>query len=135
MEWSERHPREADARFDGGALDCGNGLLLLIRKHLGPLAPGGLLEILSTEPSVEDDLPSWSRLTGNELVSRAWYITRRATSASHTARRACLLTCVVRTAPARSSAAMPKSTALTPVVSASVSSVTLPMPIMIATSG
>src|SRR5690606_34641439 len=50
-------------------LDCGNGLLLLIRKHIDPLAPGELLEIVSQEPSVREDLPAWSRLTGNELVS------------------------------------------------------------------
>jgi len=55
--------------FDGGDLDCGNGLLLLIRRHIDPLAAGQLLEIFSTEASVEDDLPSWCRLTGNELVA------------------------------------------------------------------
>ena len=65
----DQHPFEPDARFDGGSLDCGNGLLLLIRKHIDPLAPGQLLEILSTEQSVEEDLPAWCRLTGNELVS------------------------------------------------------------------
>ena len=60
---------------------------------------------------------------------------RRAQSASRTARRACGLTCVVSTAATFSSAQMPNSTALMPLVSASVSSVTLPTPIMIATSG
>lgn len=69
MHWSDRHPFTADVSFDGGNLDCGNGLLLLIRKHLDPLERGHFLEVLSTEPSVEEDLPAWSRLTGNELVS------------------------------------------------------------------
>src|SRR5688500_4132968 len=64
-----RHPLKADVSFDGGNMDCGNGLLLLIRKHIDPLARGGLLEIRSTEASVEEDLPAWCRLTGNELVS------------------------------------------------------------------
>ena len=63
------HAHEPEAGFDGGDLDCGNGLLLLIRKHIDPLLPGELLEILSSEPSVEEDLPAWCRLTGNELVS------------------------------------------------------------------
>lgn len=58
-----------DASFDGGDLDCGNGLLLLIRRHIDPLPRGALLEILSTETSVQEDLPAWCRLTGNELVS------------------------------------------------------------------
>jgi 5-methyltetrahydropteroyltriglutamate--homocysteine methyltransferase len=65
----EHHPFPADVSFDGGELDCGNGLLLLIRKHIDPLERGGLLEIRSTEISVDDDLPAWCRMTGNELVS------------------------------------------------------------------
>ena len=64
-----RHPHAPDAAFDGGDLDCGNGLLLLIRRHIDPLRPGQLLEIRSTETSVEEDLPAWCRLTGNEMVS------------------------------------------------------------------
>jgi len=63
------HPYPPAVGFDGGDLDCGNGLLLLIRKHIDPLEPGQLLEILSVESSVEEDLPAWCRLTGNELVN------------------------------------------------------------------
>lgn len=63
------HPYEPQDAFDGGELDCGNGLLLLIRKHIDPLQPGELLEILSMEASVEEDLPAWCRLTGNEMVN------------------------------------------------------------------
>lgn len=63
------HEFEPDASFDGGDLDCGNGLLLLIRKSLDALEPGQLLEIRSTETSVEEDLPAWCRLTKNELLS------------------------------------------------------------------
>ncbi len=58
------------ASFDGGDLDCGSGLLLLIRRHIDPLDPGQVLEVRSREPSVEEDLPAWARLTGNELVGR-----------------------------------------------------------------
>lgn len=63
------HEHQPDVSFDGGDLDCGNGLLLLIRSHIDPMDRGGLLEIRSTEISVEEDLPSWCRMTGNELVS------------------------------------------------------------------
>jgi 5-methyltetrahydropteroyltriglutamate--homocysteine methyltransferase len=70
MDGTDRHPVTPDASFDGGDLDCGSGLLLLIRKHLDPLQPDQVLEILSTESSVADDLPSWARLTGNELISQ-----------------------------------------------------------------
>src|SRR2546426_10005466 len=69
MEPVDRHRFEPDASFDGGDLDCGNGLLLLIRQHMDPLERGQLLELRSTEISVEEDFPAWCRLTGNELVS------------------------------------------------------------------
>lgn len=69
MKPTDRHALPADVSFDGGDLDCGNGLLLLIRKHIDPMARGQLLEIRSTELSVDEDLPAWCRLTSNELVS------------------------------------------------------------------
>ncbi len=69
MDPVERHDLAPDASFDGGDLDCGGGLLLLIRQHMDPLPRGGLLEIRSTETSVDEDLPAWCRMTGNELVS------------------------------------------------------------------
>src|SRR5467141_974801 len=71
--YAERHRFEPDARFDGGDLDCGDGLLLLIRQHIDPLVPGQLLEFTSTEISVEEEVPAWCRMTGNELIS----VTRR----------------------------------------------------------
>ncbi len=43
MEPVDRHQLDADARFDGGDLDCGNGLLLLIRQHMDPMERGQLL--------------------------------------------------------------------------------------------
>ena len=67
-----RHPYDPTARFDGGNLDCGSGLLLQIRRHIDPLERGQLLEICSTEPSVAEDLPAWCRMTGNDLVS-TWH--------------------------------------------------------------
>ena len=69
MEPVARHPLEPDVSFDGGNMDCGNGLLLLIRKHIDPLPPGGVLEVRSREISVDEDLPAWCRLTGNEFIS------------------------------------------------------------------
>ncbi len=69
MDALEQHKHTPDTTLDGGSLDCGGGLLLLIRRAIDPLPSGGLLEILSTEPTVEVELPAWSRITGNELVS------------------------------------------------------------------
>ena len=65
----ENHSHKAKVSFDGGDLDCGNGLLLLIRKHLDPLNNGELMEVRSSDTSVEEDLPAWCRLTGNQLIS------------------------------------------------------------------
>jgi len=69
VESIDRHAHAPDVSFDGGDLDCGNGLLLLIRQHIDPMGRGQLLEVRSTDGSVEQDLPAWCRLTGNELVS------------------------------------------------------------------
>jgi 5-methyltetrahydropteroyltriglutamate--homocysteine methyltransferase len=63
------HAYRPDVVLEGGDLDCGSGLLLLIREKLDPLPAGGLLEIRSTETSTEEDLPAWCRLTSNALVS------------------------------------------------------------------
>ncbi len=69
MDPVERHPYTPDVSFDGGDLDCGGGLLLLIRRHIDPMERGGLLEILSTDSTVEIELPAWCRMTSNEMVS------------------------------------------------------------------
>ena len=69
MDPAEKHAYEPNAGFDGGDLDCGGGLLLLIRRNIDPLQRGQLLEILSTESTVELELPAWCRMTQNEMVS------------------------------------------------------------------
>jgi uncharacterized OsmC-like protein/TusA-related sulfurtransferase len=58
----------ADAVCDGGDLDCGSGLLLIIREAMAPLAPRGVLEVRSRESSVAVDLPAWCRMVGHELL-------------------------------------------------------------------
>ena len=77
MDQVEKHAHQPDVMFDGGDLDCGGGLLLLIRRHIDPLERGGLLEILSTDSTVEVELPAWCRMTYNELVSWTKTGTRR----------------------------------------------------------
>lgn len=60
-----------DAVCDGGNLDCGSGLLLIIRKAVNAVPPGGVLEIRSTEISVREDLPAWCRMTKNPYLGWA----------------------------------------------------------------
>ena len=53
---------------EGGNLDCGSGLLLLIRQAMDAVPVGEVLEIRSTEISVREDLPAWCRLTQNPYL-------------------------------------------------------------------
>lgn len=59
-----------DVVFDGGDLDCGSGLVLLIRENMLKVPIGGVLEMKSLEPTVGDDLPPWCRLAGHEYLGR-----------------------------------------------------------------
>ncbi len=61
----------AQAVCDGGDLDCGSGLLLIIRNAMQPLPAGGVLELRSREISVKVDLPAWCRLVGHALLAIA----------------------------------------------------------------
>jgi TusA-related sulfurtransferase len=62
------HDLTPAAICDGGNLDCGSGLLLIIRKAMDAVPAGQILEIRSTETSVREDLPAWCRLTENPLL-------------------------------------------------------------------
>lgn len=53
---------------DGGDLDCGSGLLLIINKSMNSLDPGQVLEIRSRERTVADDLPAWCRMVKHEFI-------------------------------------------------------------------
>jgi TusA-related sulfurtransferase len=52
---------------DGGSLDCNGGLLIAIRRALGGIAVGEILEIRSQNASVAIDLPAWCDLAGHHL--------------------------------------------------------------------
>ena len=99
-----RHQLEADVSFDGGDLDCGNGLLLLIRQHMDLMARGQLLEFRSTEISVDEDFPAWCRMTGNELVS----FVRHGNERSFLVCKGALAERVVAPPPASANAAAPR---------------------------
>jgi hypothetical protein len=59
---------EPDRTFDGGDLDCGSGLVLLIREHMLEVPEGGVLEMRSREVTVRTDLPPWCRMVGHEYL-------------------------------------------------------------------
>nr|HMQ24229.1 osmotically inducible protein OsmC [Planctomycetota bacterium] len=60
---------QPDATCDGGDLDCGSGLLLIIRSAMAPLPPSGVLLVKSREVSVKEDLPAWCRMVGHHLLA------------------------------------------------------------------
>jgi TusA-related sulfurtransferase len=79
---------QPDHVLDGGDLDCGSGLVLLLREHMLRVPVGGLLEMKSREPTVADDLPPWCRLVGHTYLGSALgegevrYFMRRGAAAS-----------------------------------------------------
>ncbi len=59
----------ASVVVDGGDMDCGSGLLLLITRAMRRLEPGGLLAVRSADVSVTTDLPAWADLVGHTVAS------------------------------------------------------------------
>ncbi|WP_291319441.1 OsmC family protein [Desulfonatronospira sp.] len=57
-----------DHMFDGGDLDCGSGLSLLIKENMLKVPVGGILELRSRDATVKDDLPPWCRLASHEYL-------------------------------------------------------------------
>jgi uncharacterized OsmC-like protein/TusA-related sulfurtransferase len=57
-----------DHVFDGGNLDCGSGLVLLIRENMKKVPVGGIMEMRSLEPTVCNDLPPWCRMVGHDYL-------------------------------------------------------------------
>ncbi|MDF2854670.1 MAG: tusA [Neobacillus sp.] len=53
---------------DGGDLDCGSGLLLIIKKSMDPLSTGEILEVRSRERTVAEDLPAWCRMVNHKFL-------------------------------------------------------------------
>ncbi|MEQ4722239.1 radical SAM protein [Nonomuraea sp. B19D2] len=80
---------EVAALVDGGDMDCGSGLLLLITRAMRRLEPGQVLGIRSAEPSVVVDLPAWADLVGHSVDAQVgetpdgpwWFGVRKAARA------------------------------------------------------
>jgi tRNA 2-thiouridine synthesizing protein A len=55
------------ATVDATGQSC-PGPLVALHKALKSAARGDLLELLATDPGSKSDVPSWAKLSGNELV-------------------------------------------------------------------
>lgn len=60
---------DAVAELDGGAMDCGSGLLLLLTRSMREVQPGESLGVRTEDRTVPPDLLDWSRLAGHTIVS------------------------------------------------------------------
>lgn len=52
---------------DNRGMLCAQGIMRLMRA-LGPLAPGQLIRVLSTDPAAEHDYPAWCRNTDHTFL-------------------------------------------------------------------
>jgi TusA-related sulfurtransferase len=66
----EAHAEVADVHhFDAGDLGCSSGLPEEFRRQIDAIPVGGMLEILTRDPSAKEDLPSLSRLLGHRVIT------------------------------------------------------------------
>ncbi len=54
--------------LEGGDLDCGSGLVLLLRDEMLAVPAGEVLELRSREPTVGNDLPPWCEMVGHTYL-------------------------------------------------------------------
>jgi tRNA 2-thiouridine synthesizing protein A len=66
-----RAPHEEAVLVDNRGMLCAQGILRLMRA-LGPLAPGQLVRVLSTDPAAEHDYPAWCGNTGHQFLRHDW---------------------------------------------------------------
>jgi len=58
----------SDARWDAGALGCGE-LVFDLFVRMNALAPGAVLHLIATDTGAIEDLPAWCGLSGHALVA------------------------------------------------------------------
>jgi hypothetical protein len=74
--------------LEGGDLDCGSGLVLLLRDTMLKVPVGEVLELRSREGTVRGDLPPWCEMVGHEYLGElpgdgcARYFVRRGSGSS-----------------------------------------------------
>ena len=53
--------------WDAGDMGCGE-LILLLKVRMRDVPPGGVLDLIATDPGAREDLPAWCRMTGYSLT-------------------------------------------------------------------
>lgn len=52
--------------FDGGDMGCGE-LVMALAREMRRLADGDPLEVRTTDPGADADLPAWARMAGHRF--------------------------------------------------------------------
>lgn len=66
---SPRSPQSDTIKLvDACGLQC-PGPIMTMKKTMDEMSPGDVLRVLATDPGFNQDVQSWSRLTGNRLIS------------------------------------------------------------------
>ena len=60
-------PTTADVTVDARGQSC-PGPIVSLAKELKTAPAGTVVELLATDPGSKTDIPSWAKLTGNELL-------------------------------------------------------------------
>ncbi|HEY7679941.1 MAG TPA: sulfurtransferase TusA family protein [Terriglobia bacterium] len=63
-----KSPLTSDDEWDAGDMGCGE-LLMLLRPRIQSLRPGAVLRLVARDAGAPEDLPSWCRLTGHNLIA------------------------------------------------------------------
>lgn len=60
---------ERAALYDAGDKGCGDGLAAELRRRIGEIGVGQILEVIVREPSARTDAPAMLRMLGHEIVT------------------------------------------------------------------
>ena len=77
MSESPLTPPIADLTLDVGHEGCGT-LLVALRQHMQELTSGTVLEVVAYDPGAREDVPSWCRMTRNDLITTSGDLSRGA---------------------------------------------------------
>jgi tRNA 2-thiouridine synthesizing protein A len=59
---------EPDQTWDAGEIGCAH-LIMRLRAMIEALPPGGTIEVIARSRGASEDLASWCRLTGHQMLS------------------------------------------------------------------
>lgn len=68
VEENKNNKEAINAQLDCTGMNCPLPLIKT-SQHIKKISPGGVLEVISTDPRSVADLTTWARQTGNEMIA------------------------------------------------------------------